>query len=172
GAGGSTAWGSFRQPSNPTLRDLTERVIIASKGRFDRGWDATSTLTKDEFMEATTDEWELPTESAQRVGHPAPLPVDLPRRVIELYTYPGDLVLDPFMGSGSTAVAAVRTGRDYLGFHTDPGYVEAAAARVEAERVTLEAAGHDPTPPAGGESARIRARDALVDAGCVDVTEQ
>lgn len=171
GAAGSFAWGSFRQPSNPVLRDLTERVIVASKGRFDRGRDAPSTLTKDEFMEATTDVWELPTESARRVGHPAPFPVELPQRLIELYTYPGDLVLDPFMGSGSTAVAAVRTGRHYLGYDTDGAYAEAATARVEAERVTLAAAGAEPAegPFAGGESARVLAATALADAGFTDV---
>ena len=171
GAAGSFAWGSFRQPSNPVLRDLTERVIIASKGRFDRGRDAPSTLTKDEFMEATTDVWELPTESARRVGHPAPFPVELPQRLIELYTYPGDLVLDPFMGSGSTAVAAVRTGRRYVGYDTDPEYAEAATARVEAERITLSASGAQPAegPFAGGESARGLATTALADAGFTDV---
>ena len=103
-------------------------------------------------MEATTDVWELPTESARRVGHPAPFPVELPQRLIELYTYPGDLVLDPFMGSGSTAVAAVRTGRHYVGYDTDPEYVEAATARVDAERITLD------RPPAIDPAAARRRR--------------
>ncbi|HYF46009.1 MAG TPA: site-specific DNA-methyltransferase [Acidimicrobiales bacterium] len=164
GAAGSTAWGSFRQPSNPTLRDLSERVIIASKGRFVRSGDGESTLTKDEFMEATTDLWELPTESAHRVGHPAPFPVELPRRLIELFTYPGDLVLDPFMGSGSTAVAAVRTGRHYVGYDTDPAYVEAAEARLAGESFVEE------PRPVDGESARNLAQDALTDAGFTEVT--
>ena len=84
-------------------------------------------------MEATTDLWEIAPESATRVGHPAPFPVELPQRLIELYTYEGDVVLDPFMGSGSTAVAAVRTGRHYVGFDTDPDYVDIAERRV-AER--------------------------------------
>jgi len=164
GAAGNTAWGSFGKPSNPTLRDLSERVVIASKGRFVRSRDAVGTATKDEFMEATTDLWELPTESAQRVGHPAPFPVDLPRRLIELYTYPGDLVLDPFMGSGSTAVAAVRTGRHYVGYDTEPAYVEAAEARLAGESFV------DEPRPVDGESARNLAHDALVDAGFLDVT--
>ena len=116
GASGSCAWGSFRSPANPVLRDLTERVVIASKGRFDRalsrperqqrGLPSGISLTKEEFIEATTDVWELPSERATRVGHPAPFPVELPLRLIELYTYEGDLVLDPFMGSGTTAAAA------------------------------------------------------------------
>jgi site-specific DNA-methyltransferase (adenine-specific) len=141
GAGGSCAWGSFRSPANPSLRDVTERVIIASKGRFDRVRRGEATIAADEFMEATLDLWELPTESASRVGHPAPFSVELPQRFIELYTFRDDLVLDPFMGSGSTAVAAVRTGRHYVGYDTDAAYVEAAQARVAAEALVPAGSG-------------------------------
>jgi DNA modification methylase len=151
GAGGSCAWGSFQSPANPVLRDLTERVIIASKGRFDRaltarqraakGMPSRATVTTDEFMEATLDVWEIPSESATRVGHPAPFPVELPQRLIELYTYRGDLVLDPFMGSGTTAIAAVRTGRRYIGYDTDETYVEKARARIAAARTDVAAPG-------------------------------
>lgn len=136
GASGSCAWGSFRSPTNPTLRDVTERVVIASKGRFDRAHGGQPTIGADEFMEATLDVWDLPTESARRVGHPAPFSVELPQRFIELYTFAGELVLDPFMGSGSTAVAAVRAGRHFVGYDTDPGYAAAARARVAAEQAT------------------------------------
>lgn len=141
GAGGSCAWGSYRSPQNPVLRDVTERVIVASKGRFDRavrraqrqerGLPHEATIDTDDFLESTIDVWEMPPASATRVGHPAPFPVDLPRRLIELYTYRGDLVLDPFMGSGSTAVAAVESGRHYVGFDTEETYVELARQRVE-----------------------------------------
>ncbi len=147
-AGGSCAWGTFQSPVNPVLRDITERVVVASKGRFDRaltpakrakeGLPSTVTISRDEFMEATTDLWEIAPESATRVGHPAPFPVELPKRLIELYTYQGDVVLDPFMGSGSSAVAAVRTGRHYIGFDTDKDYVRAAKLRVADERSRLE----------------------------------
>jgi DNA modification methylase len=140
GAGGSCAWGSFRSPQNPVLRDVTERVIVASKGRFDRaikrsvraqmGLPHEPTIDTDDFLEATIDVWEMPSASATRIGHPAPFPVDLPRRLIELYTYKGDLVLDPFMGSGSTAVAAVETGRHYVGFDTEESYIELARQRL------------------------------------------
>jgi site-specific DNA-methyltransferase (adenine-specific) len=133
GAGGSCAWGSFRSPANPSLRDVSERVVIASKGRFDRVRKGTATIAADEFMDATLDVWDLPSESALRVGHPAPFPVELPQRFIELYTWEGDLVLDPFMGSGSTAVAARRAGRHFVGYDTDGEYVAAALARVAAE---------------------------------------
>jgi DNA modification methylase len=142
GSSGSCAWGSFQQPANPVLRDLTERVIVASKGRFDRAlpirerarrglpWE--SSMTRDDFMEDTLDLWEIPPESATRVGHPAPFPVELAARLIELYTYRGDLVLDPFAGSGSTAVAAVASGRHYAGYDLDPSYVRLGEDRVEA----------------------------------------
>jgi site-specific DNA-methyltransferase (adenine-specific) len=143
GAGGSCAWGSFRSPQNPVLRDVTERVVIASKGRFDRalgrarreagGLPHEATIATEEFLEATLDVWEIPSESARRIGHPAPFPIALPQRLIELYTYRGDLVLDPFMGSGSTAIAAVRTGRHYVGFDTDEGYVALSRARIAEE---------------------------------------
>ena len=95
-------------------------------------------MTKDEFVDATIDLWDIPTESATRVGHPAPFPVELPRRLIELYTYRGDLVLDPFMGSGSTAVAAVRTERHFVGFDTDADYVALAERRVAEERAAWQ----------------------------------
>lgn len=144
GASGSTAWGSFQSPSNPVLRDLTERVIVASKGRFDRALSRRQrekqhlpseiSIFKDDFMEATTDVWDFPPESATRVNHPAPFPVELPLRLIELYTYRGDVILDPFMGSGSTAVAAVRSERSFVGYDTDPSYVAEARKRIDHER--------------------------------------
>jgi len=149
GAGNSTAWGSFQSAANPVLRDLTERIIVASKGRFDRAKSrkvrakgeprlpSEVSIYKDEFMEATVDLWEIPPESATRVGHPAPFPIELPQRLIELYTYRGDLVLDPFMGSGSAAVAAVRTERHFVGFDLDESYREIALRRVADERERL-----------------------------------
>lgn len=144
GAAGSCAWGSFASAANPVLRDLSERVVIAGKGRFDRAISRTkrearglpfeNTISKEEFMEATLDVWRIRPESARRVNHPAPFPVELPERVIRLYTYQDDVVLDPFLGSGSTAVAAVRTDRHYVGFDTDPDYVKIAAIRIAEER--------------------------------------
>jgi modification methylase len=143
GAGGSCAWGSYRSPQNPVLRDVTERVVIASKGRFDRavkkarreieGLPHEATIETEEFLEATLDVWEIPSESARKIGHPAPFPVALPQRLIELYTYRQDLVLDPFIGSGTSAVAARRSGRHYIGFDTDPVYVEMAKERLAEE---------------------------------------
>ena len=144
GATGSIAVGSYLSAANPVLRDVTERVVVASKGRFDRavsrkerekrGLPFENTITKDQFFAATIDIWELRPEHARRVGHPAPFPVELPERLIQLYTYVGDVVLDPFLGSGSTAVAAVRSGRHYVGFDTDADYVALAQKRVDEER--------------------------------------
>ena len=143
GATGSCAWGSFGSAANPVLRDLSERVVVASKGRFDRaiprkqrdrrGLPYENTISNEEFMEATLDVWRIPPESARRVGHPAPFPVELPERFIRLYTYVGDVVLDPFLGSGSAAVAAARNGRHYVGYDTDPEYVALARERIAAE---------------------------------------
>jgi DNA modification methylase len=143
GANGSCAWGSFRSATNPVLRDVSERIIIASKGRFDRARDPKrraaegrphiSTVSAEDFMAMTLDVWEIPPESAQRVGHPAPFPVELPEQLITLLTYEDDLVLDPFMGSGSTIVAAARTGRRYVGYDLDPTYVEIARERLLTE---------------------------------------
>ncbi|HML00088.1 MAG TPA: DNA methyltransferase [Acidimicrobiales bacterium] len=169
GATGSCAWGSFCSPANPVLRDVSERVVIASKGRFDRaqsasrrhdsGLPALSTITKDEFMEATTDVWEIPSERATKVGHPAPFPPELPQRLIGLYTYEDDLVLDPFMGSGSTAVAALRSGRRYVGYDTEPTYVRMAERRLREEQHRLLAGA-----PSGGRS-RSRQVAVAIDAG-------
>ena len=158
GASGSCAWGSFRKATNPVLRDVSERVVVASKGRFDRARRGESTASTDEFLEATLDVWRLAPESARRVGHPAPFPVELPQRLIELYTYRDDLVLDPFLGAGTTAVAAVRTGRRYCGYDTDPAYVELARGRVAAEAAT-------PRRPLPAPTAGAAAEDLLVAAG-------
>ncbi|MEE9414459.1 MAG: site-specific DNA-methyltransferase [Acidimicrobiales bacterium] len=142
-ASSSCAWGSFAKAGNPVLRDVTERVIIASKGRFDRAVPVAerkrrdlpheSSLANDEFVDVTRDVWEIDAESASRIGHPAPFPVELPHRLVDLYTYKGDIVLDPFMGSGSTLVAAARRGRVGVGYDLDAEYVELAERRVEAE---------------------------------------
>ncbi|MGH9044771.1 MAG: DNA-methyltransferase, partial [Acidimicrobiales bacterium] len=128
----------------------------ASKGCFDRALTplerhrrhlpSTATISRDEFLEATTDLWEIPSESATRVGHPAPFPVAIPQRLIDLYTYRQDVVLDPFMGAGTTAVAAVRSDRHYIGFDTDRSYVERAQARIAAERLRCEETSPQSTP--------------------------
>jgi modification methylase len=123
GASNSCAWGSWMSAGNPTIRDLHEYVLVFSKQRFDRARKGESTISRDEFMAATTSVWHIPAESARRVGHPAPFPVALVERLIHLYSFAGDTVLDPFMGSGSTAVAAAQTGRHFVGYELNSEYV-------------------------------------------------
>lgn len=189
GASGSCAWGSFRSAANPVLRDISERVVIASKGRFDRarsvkqraaaGLPHESTLMTEDFMALTLDIWPIPPERAGRVGHPAPFPVELPEQLIRLYTYRDDLVLDPFMGSGSALVAAARLGRRYVGYDLDADYVAIAARRVAEEaapagdeRAPLEreappvaANGESLPAPGEGKAATRLAEEALGRAG-------
>jgi len=130
-AGPSTAWGSWQSASNPTLRDVHEYILIFSKDDFTRqGVHGKSTITRNEFLEYTKSIWTFPAESAKRVGHPAPFPVELPRRLIQLYSFEGDIVLDPFAGSGTSCVAALKTGRQYVGYEVHEPYVEIANKRI------------------------------------------
>ncbi len=132
-AGTSTAWGSWMSPSNPTLRDTHEYILVFSKGTFKRPQvqGRNSTISREEFLEYTKSVWSFPAESATRVGHPAPFPVELPYRLIQLYTYEGEVVLDPFMGSGQTAIAALKSGRHYVGYEIEEEYVKLAEHRIE-----------------------------------------
>jgi site-specific DNA-methyltransferase (adenine-specific) len=131
-AGSSTAWGSWLSASNPTLRDTHEYILVFSKAAFSRRNPARrkSTIARDQFLELTKSVWTFPAESATRIGHPAPFPVELPYRLIQLYTYEGEVVLDPFMGSGQTALAAQRADRRYIGYEVDPEYVKLAERRI------------------------------------------
>lgn len=177
GASGSCAWGSFRSAANPVLRDISERVIVASKGRFDRaksvkqrmadGLPHQSTILAEDFMAATLDVWSIPPESARRVGHPAPFPVELPEQLIRLYTFEDDLVLDPFMGSGSSLVAAVGLGRRYVGYDLDPAYVTIARERVGVAEVAAaeDAAGVVRGAAADGVAAHKLAESLLEEVG-------
>jgi len=133
-AGGSCAWGSWQSAKNPTLRDIHEYIIVASKGSYARVRRGEDTISKEEFLDATVSIWNILPESARRVGHPAPFPVELPRRLIELYTFEDDLVLDPFLGSGTTAVAAVESKRHYVGYELDAGYIDIAERRIQEGR--------------------------------------
>lgn len=129
--GSSTAWGSWLSATNPTLRDVHEYVLVFSKGRFKREpVGRQSTITRDEFLEYTKSIWRFPTASASRLGHPAPFPMELPKRLIKMYTFEGEVVLDPFMGSGTTALAALQNGRHFVGYEINPHYVALARQRI------------------------------------------
>jgi modification methylase len=132
----STAWGSWQSASNPTLRDTHEYILVFSKGSFrrDKMDGRTSTISRDEFLEFTKSVWEIPSESARKVGHPAPFPVDLPYRLIQLYTFSNEVVLDPFMGSGQTALAALKAGRHFVGYEINGEYLELANSRIKTNR--------------------------------------
>jgi len=132
-AGSSTAWGSWCSPANPTLRDVHEYILVFSKGSFQRKnpTHKRSTISREEFLEFTKSIWTFPTVSAKEIGHPAPFPVELPYRCIQLYTYEGDVVLDPFMGSGQTAIAAIKTRRYYVGYEINEEYVKLAERRIQ-----------------------------------------
>lgn len=130
GAGGSCAWGSWQSAKAPRLRDVHEYLLIFAKEHFSRPDKGESDISRDEFMAATLSIWEVPAESAKRVGHPAPFPVALAERVIRLYSYVDDVVLDPFLGSGTTAVAAVQNQRHYVGYELSADYCALADARI------------------------------------------
>ncbi len=131
-AGTSTAWGSWMSASNPILRDTHEYILVFSKESFKRVESSNrgSSITKEEFLELTKSVWAFPAESARKIGHPAPFPVELPFRLIQLYTFDKEVVLDPFMGSGQTGIAAVKANRHYVGYEVDKKYVKLAQKRI------------------------------------------
>ena len=136
GAGISTAWGSFQSASNPILRDVHEYILIFSKGNYKRERDKNEkelrkdNITKEEFIEWTKSVWTMNTESAKRIGHPAPFPEELPNRLIKLFSFTNDIVIDPFMGSGTTAIAAIKNKRNFVGYEINKEYINLANNRI------------------------------------------
>ncbi|MDR0568942.1 MAG: site-specific DNA-methyltransferase [Spirochaetaceae bacterium] len=132
----STAWGSWQSAVNPILRDIHEYILVFSKGNYKRERTEEElsrkkdTITKEEFMEWTKSIWTMKAESAKKIGHPAPFPEELPRRLIKLYSFTSDIVLDPFMGSGTTAVSALKEERNYIGYELNETYIELANKRI------------------------------------------
>jgi len=133
GGSPSTAWGSWLSAKNPTLRDQHEYILVFSKDTFTRQnpFGRKSTISREEFLEFTKSVWTFPAVSAKEIGHPAPFPVELPYRLIQLYTFEGEVVLDPFMGSGQTAIASLKSKRFYVGYEIVPEYVELAQKRIK-----------------------------------------
>ncbi len=129
-----TAWGSWLSPSAPFVTAPVEMIAVFYKGVFRR--PATGgrrgDITRDEFLAWTLGMWTFPGANARRVGHPAPFPEELPRRLIKLYSYPDDLVLDPFLGSGTTVAAARRLGRRGVGVEINPAFCGLAVRTIVA----------------------------------------
>jgi site-specific DNA-methyltransferase (adenine-specific) len=131
----STAWGSWLSASNPVLRDVHEYILVFSKIGFRRPkGDRENTIQKEDFLEWTKSVWAFPAVQASKIGHPAPFPLELPHRCIQLYTYKGDVVLDPFAGSGTTCLAAQQDGRIYVGYEINSEYCKLANERLSSEK--------------------------------------
>ena len=128
-----TAWGSWLSPSAPFVTAPVEMIAVFYKGSYRR--PATGgrrgDITRDEFLAWTLGMWTFAGANPRRVGHPAPFPEELPRRLIKLYSYPGDLVLDPFAGSGTTLVAAKRLGRTSLGVEINPLFCDLTIRNIQ-----------------------------------------
>jgi site-specific DNA-methyltransferase (adenine-specific) len=126
-----TAWGSWRSASAPWLRHMTEAIIVAYKETWKKQNKGKSDLTRDEFLKFVLDLWGMPTASRKKIGHPAPFPEELPYRCIKLFSYVNDIVLDPFLGGGTTALVALKLGRKFVGIEINRGYCEMALRRIE-----------------------------------------
>ena len=133
----STAWGSWMSASNPTLRDVHEYILVFSKGDYKREQTKEekeikkNTILKEDFLEWTKSIWTFNAESAKKIGHPAPFPIELPYRLIQLYSFTNDIILDPFMGSGTTGIAALKCNRKYIGFEINNEYIYLAKQRAK-----------------------------------------
>lgn len=133
GANANFAWGSWLSASNPVIRDIHEYCLIFSKDSMKNSSKGKSTIEKEEFMESTLSIWNISPARAKKIGHPAPFPVELVKKFINLYSFKNNLILDPFMGSGSTAIASRMLDRDYIGYEINPEYVEIANKRIKEE---------------------------------------
>jgi site-specific DNA-methyltransferase (adenine-specific) len=135
----STAWGSWMSAANPILRDVHEYILVFSKGDYSRKRnDKENTISKEDFMTWTKSLWTMNAESARRIGHPAPFPMELPHRLINLYSFKGDIILDPFMGSGTTAIAASKSHRKYVGYEINKDYLTLCERRIKTIEDQLE----------------------------------
>ena len=133
GANANFAWGSWLSASNPVIRDIHEYCLVFSKDSFKKSSKGESTIEKEEFMESTLSIWNINPARAKKIGHPAPFPVELPQKFINLYSYKSDLILDPFIGSGTTAIAAKNLKRNFVGYEIEKEYIDIANNRLETE---------------------------------------
>ena len=135
-AGGSCAWGSWMSASNPVLRDFHEYILVFSKESYSKSkkQEKRDTISHDDFIQWTKSIWTFPAVNAKKIGHPAPFPIELPHRLINLYSYEGDVVLDPFCGSGTTCIAAMQNNRSYIGYDIKEEYIELAQNRISNQK--------------------------------------
>jgi len=127
----STAWGSWLSAANPVLRDIHEYILVFSKESFSlprNGKEAT--IKKEEFLEWTKSVWTFSAVSARKVGHPAPFPEELPHRLINLYSFKNNVILDPFLGSGTTCLSALKNNRNYVGYDISQEYINLANSKL------------------------------------------
>ena len=125
------AWGSWLSASAPYVIAPVEMIVLLYKGQWKKNRKGKTDIIKKEFMDWTNGVWTFPGEKKTRVGHPAPFPEELPRRCIKLFSYKDDLILDPFLGSGTTLVAANKLNRKAIGVELDQEYVDLSQQRVE-----------------------------------------
>ena len=129
-AGVSCAWGSWQSARNPTLRDVHEYILVFSKGSYKRTTGQQDSIGREDFLDWSKSVWRFSTARATKYKHPAPFPLELPLRLIHFYSFEGDIVLDPFMGSGTTAEAAVVSNRRYIGYEINEDYVRTSLDRL------------------------------------------
>jgi site-specific DNA-methyltransferase (adenine-specific) len=140
----STAWGSWQSAANPILRDVHEYILVFSKGLYKRERTheeknmKKDTIAKEQFMEWTKSVWTMNAESAKRIGHPAPFPEELPYRLIQLYSFTNDIILDPFIGSGTTAISAIKSQRNYIGYDINEEYINLANRRIKTAKQVIK----------------------------------
>jgi site-specific DNA-methyltransferase (adenine-specific) len=132
-----TAWGSWLSPSAPFVTAPVEMIAVFYKGSFRRPAvdGRRGDITRDEFLAWTLGMWTFAGANPRRVGHPAPFPEELPKRLIKLYSYPDDLVLDPFAGSGTTLIAARKLGRRSVGVEISPEFCELTIRNLQTEEL-------------------------------------
>ena len=133
GANANFAWGSWLSASNPVIRDIHEYCLVFSKDSLRKSSQGESSIKKEEFMESTLSIWNINPARAKKIGHPAPFPIELPQKFINLYTYKNDLILDPFLGSGTTAIAAKLLKRNFVGYEIKEKYIAIAKSRLKTE---------------------------------------
>ena len=126
-----TAWGSWMKASAPYVIAPVEVILIMYKEYWKKtSGSQVSDIERDEFMTWTNGVWNFSGESKKKIGHPAPFPLELPKRCIKLFSFVGDVILDPFLGSGTTLISCIENNRKGIGIEIDEKYCELARKRI------------------------------------------